>query len=193
MKKSTEPLPAASDLPDIKTGYYGIAEINTAAIRDLCAVADGAALILGFASPDFPLADVASTIKRELAPKTKLILMYLHGAANLLSNDSRPYRRLIGNTELRWIRLSRTNNGIGHLFIEFQILDHNGLPHLYHIGAAVALDDITVADLCLQIDDLTFQEGLFVLRILVLRVLAQISQSNGCFEPLCDFNAFDTL
>ena len=79
LKKSTEPLPAVSDLPDIKTGYYGIAEINAAAIRDLCAVADGAALILGFASPDFPLADVASTIKRELAPKTKLILMTTAG------------------------------------------------------------------------------------------------------------------
>ena len=73
------PLPAAAKADaaqeDIKVAYLGTAELTQARLRPIFDVAQGAALVLGFVSEDVDLGNVASTIKREMPPAAKLLLM----------------------------------------------------------------------------------------------------------------------
>lgn len=52
------PVPAAgapsAELPDIKTAYLSLSEVNAKTIGDLCALAEGPALVMGFLSLTFP-------------------------------------------------------------------------------------------------------------------------------------------
>ena len=77
------PVPAAgapsAELPDIKTAYLRLSEVNAKTIGDLCALAEGPALVMGFLSPDIPVQDATAALKRELKASTKLILMTTAG------------------------------------------------------------------------------------------------------------------
>ena len=64
---------------DIKVLYLSKGELNAANLKNLVDVAEGAALIVGFVSPDLNVADIASKIKNEIPVTTKLILMTTAG------------------------------------------------------------------------------------------------------------------
>ena len=88
-KVSAQAAPVAHDAPksplnapaksDIKTAYLDYNGISAAAVKDLCDVAEGAHLVLGFVSPDLDLADVAAKIKPALPAAAKLIMMTTSG------------------------------------------------------------------------------------------------------------------
>ena len=71
----TTPAPQASAKKDITVAYLGSGELDTARVKQATDVADGAALVLGFVSPDLSLDAVASKIKPALPAGAKLILL----------------------------------------------------------------------------------------------------------------------
>ena len=80
--------PVAQAKQDIKTAYLGMSELDGPHMKDVIDVADGAALVLGFVSPDLELDDVARKVKPQLPPNAKLILMTTSG--ELCHGSSRP-------------------------------------------------------------------------------------------------------
>ena len=77
--------------PDIKAIYLNENELNTNKLNSLCNVAEGAALILGFISPDLSMDSVARSIKSFVPNKTKLILMSTAGELCRTQNSSSYY------------------------------------------------------------------------------------------------------
>lgn len=61
-------------LEDIRVAYLSASELNVANINELCDVADGVALVIGFVSPDNNFSDLATTIKR-LLPASAAFMM----------------------------------------------------------------------------------------------------------------------
>ncbi|MDY3297012.1 hypothetical protein, partial [Selenomonas sp.] len=55
--------PVAQAKQDIKTAYLSMSELDGPHMKDVIDVADGAALVLGFVSPDLELDDVARKVK----------------------------------------------------------------------------------------------------------------------------------
>jgi len=72
-------VPAATDLPDIKTAYLAKSELTALRLKELVDVAEGAAMVMGFASPDLDLSEVARLIKAEIPANTELVLMTTAG------------------------------------------------------------------------------------------------------------------
>ncbi|MBR2215297.1 MAG: FIST C-terminal domain-containing protein [Selenomonadaceae bacterium] len=64
---------------DIRVSYLAQGELDARHLKELCNVAEGAALILGFVSPDLNTDSVAEAIKREIPAGTRLILMTTAG------------------------------------------------------------------------------------------------------------------
>ena len=64
---------------DIRAAYLDEHELNASHLKQLCDVAQGPALVLGFISPDLSMDSVAQSIKRELPNSAKLILMTTSG------------------------------------------------------------------------------------------------------------------
>ncbi|HCB92850.1 MAG TPA: histidine kinase, partial [Selenomonas sp.] len=64
---------------DIKVMYLGVNELDATHLKQLCDVAQGPALVLGFISPDLSMDSVAQSVKRELHSNTKLIMMTTSG------------------------------------------------------------------------------------------------------------------
>ena len=69
------PVTPANAQQDIKVVYLDRHELTGANLKELCDVAGGAALIMGFISPDLSVPEVARAIKQEIPRNTKLILM----------------------------------------------------------------------------------------------------------------------
>lgn len=70
---------AVTDLPDIKTAYLSKSELTALHLKDLVDVAEGAAMVLGFVSPDLDVPEIARLIKAEIPSNTKLLLMTTSG------------------------------------------------------------------------------------------------------------------
>jgi len=70
--------PTSSE-PDIKTAYLHANELDASHLKDLCSLPQGAALVLGFVSPDLDVATVSHQIKQQVPPDTKVILMTTSG------------------------------------------------------------------------------------------------------------------
>ena len=64
---------------DIKVAYLSAHELDSGKLTDVLDVADGAALVMGFVSPDCQLQDVAAKIKRHMPSSAQLILMTTSG------------------------------------------------------------------------------------------------------------------
>ena len=71
--------PAVTELSDIKTAYLAKSELTALRLKELVDVAEGAALVLGFVSPDLDVPEVARLIKAEIPSSTKLLLMTTSG------------------------------------------------------------------------------------------------------------------
>ena len=71
--------PAATELQDIKTAYLSKGELTALRLKELVDVAEGAAFIIGFVSPDLDVAETARSIKAEIPSNTKLLLMTTSG------------------------------------------------------------------------------------------------------------------
>ncbi len=76
---------------DIKVAYLNEHDLNSNALKALCDVADGPALILGFISPDLDMDHVAQSIKREIPGNAKLILMTTSGELCRPANSTTLY------------------------------------------------------------------------------------------------------
>ena len=64
----------------MKVKYLGRSELSSATIKEVCDVADGTALILGFVSPeDGLIQETAAKLRAEIPSSTKLILMTTSG------------------------------------------------------------------------------------------------------------------
>ena len=72
-------VPTAAELPDMKTAYLAKSELTALRLKDLVDVAEGVALIMGFASPDLDLSEVARLIKAEIPSNTEMVLMTTAG------------------------------------------------------------------------------------------------------------------
>lgn len=70
---------AKGKLPDIKNLHLSAAEIDENKMNDLCNIADGVAVVIGFASPDNNFGQIAEKIKRLLPAGTKLLLVSTAG------------------------------------------------------------------------------------------------------------------
>jgi len=77
---------------DIKVEYFRESELDRSHLQSLCDVAEGAALIVGFVSPDLDLTDVAQKIKPNIDPDTKLMMLTTAGELCRTSSDSTIYR-----------------------------------------------------------------------------------------------------
>ena len=64
---------------DIKVAYLSAHELDSGKLTDVLDVADGAALVMGFVSPDCQLQDVAAKIKKHMPSSAQLILMTTSG------------------------------------------------------------------------------------------------------------------
>ena len=71
--------PAVTELSDIKTANLAKSELTALRLKELVDVAEGAALVLGFVSPDLDVPEVARLIKAEIPSSTKLLLMTTSG------------------------------------------------------------------------------------------------------------------
>ena len=71
--------PAAAELSDIKTAYLAKSELTALRLKELVDVAQGAAMVIGFVSPDLDVPEVARLIKAEIPSSTKLLLMTTSG------------------------------------------------------------------------------------------------------------------
>ena len=74
-----KPEPVSAQMQDIRVAYLNKSELDAAHLKQLCDVAQGPALVLGFISPDLSMDSVAQTVKRELPNSAKLILMTTSG------------------------------------------------------------------------------------------------------------------
>jgi len=72
-------VPAAAELSDIKTAYLAKSELTALRLKDLVDVAEGAAMVIGFVSPDLDVPEIARLIKAEIPANTKLLLMTTSG------------------------------------------------------------------------------------------------------------------
>ena len=77
---------------DIKVEYFRESELDRSHLQSLCDVAEGAALIVGFVSPDLDLTDVAQKIKPNIDPDTKLMMLTTAGELCRTNSDSTIYR-----------------------------------------------------------------------------------------------------
>ena len=102
----TAPAPQASTKKDITVSYLGSGELDTARVKQATDVADGAALVLGFISPDLSLDTVASKIKPALPANAKLIL--LTTAGELCHTAKRPLYQEASDTDGRSMVLLET-------------------------------------------------------------------------------------
>lgn len=101
--KKAEAAPKAPSLPNVSTGqnippsedikvlYLSESELNAAKLKELVDIPDGAALIVGFVSPDLDVNSVANKIKREISTTTKLLLMTTAGEICHQANKSSIY------------------------------------------------------------------------------------------------------
>lgn len=64
---------------DIRAAYLSVKDLNAANINKLCDVADGVALVVGFASPDNDFSQLASTIKGLLPANTDFMMISTAG------------------------------------------------------------------------------------------------------------------
>ncbi|WP_346354118.1 methyl-accepting chemotaxis protein [Azotosporobacter soli] len=64
---------------DMQTAYLSFAELSAASIASVCAVADGAALLIAFASPDNDFSQLATTIKQCLPKETAFLMLSTAG------------------------------------------------------------------------------------------------------------------
>ncbi len=71
-------VPASAE-KDIQVLYLNRHELDAAHLKELCQVAQGPALVLGFVSPDLSIDSTAQTIRKELPGNVKLILMTAAG------------------------------------------------------------------------------------------------------------------
>ena len=72
-------VPAATELPDIKTAYLAKSELTALRLKELVDVAGGPAMVIGFVSPDLDVPEVARLIKAEIPSSAKLLLMTTSG------------------------------------------------------------------------------------------------------------------
>ena len=70
---------AAAKKQDIRVEYLREAELDSGNLKNLCDVAEGPALVLGFISEDLDMNRVARTVKGQLPPGTKLIMLSTAG------------------------------------------------------------------------------------------------------------------
>ena len=66
---------AASNKQDMKALYLDRHDLTGTKLKELCDLAEGTALVMGFISPDLSVPEVAHAVKQELPSGTKLILM----------------------------------------------------------------------------------------------------------------------
>ena len=79
-KKNNSPSKTYRDTkPDIKVAYLNESELGTSKLNALCDLAEGAALILGFVSPDLNMDSVARSIHNAVSNKTKILLISTSG------------------------------------------------------------------------------------------------------------------
>ena len=99
-------------------------------------------------------------------------IVNVNNSTNLLAQQCLSERGYIGNFAFIRVSLCGTNNhkSFRTIFSKFQIHNRYTRTHLNYITAA-GFDDIRITDFGLQILNLTFQECLFVFRIIVLGVL----------------------
>ena len=71
--------PKLEEKPDIKAVYLNENELGSGKLNSLCDVAEGAALILGFISPDLNMDRVARSIQNAVSNKTNIILISTSG------------------------------------------------------------------------------------------------------------------
>ncbi|WP_296771286.1 methyl-accepting chemotaxis protein [Selenomonas sp.] len=71
--------PTVTNSPDIKTAYLGKNDLTSLRLKELVDVAEGAALVIGFVSPDVDVPEAARQIKAEIPATTKLLLMTTSG------------------------------------------------------------------------------------------------------------------
>jgi hypothetical protein len=76
---------------DVKSTQLSALEMDAAQIESLCDLPEGAALVLGFASPDNDFPQIAQTIQKMLPPKTKFLLV---STAGELYNDFQAYANI---------------------------------------------------------------------------------------------------
>jgi len=77
-----------TNLEDIKVAYLSVKEVNAANVNKLCDVADGVALVVGFASPDNNFSQLAKTIK-DLLPANADFMM-ISTAGELCNSADNP-------------------------------------------------------------------------------------------------------
>lgn len=70
---------AAAEMADSKTAYWEVSEISEKAVRDICDVAGGTALMLGFAAADCDFAALGALIRKYLAAGIELLLVSTEG------------------------------------------------------------------------------------------------------------------
>ena len=83
--------PIRDERPDIKVAYINESELNSNKVKSVCDVPEGAALILGFISPDLSIDSVARSIKSTVSGKTKIILISTAGELCRTPNSSSYY------------------------------------------------------------------------------------------------------
>lgn len=69
----------APTLEDIRVAYLSVTELNATTINKLCDVANGVALVVGFASPDNNFSQLATTIKGLLPANVAFMMMSTAG------------------------------------------------------------------------------------------------------------------
>ena len=79
LQAAAKPAAPAADLPDIRSAYLHRSELTAAKLKPLFEVPGGPAIVLGFVSPDNPMAEIASSIKGSLPQGAKLLLVSTAG------------------------------------------------------------------------------------------------------------------
>ena len=90
-------VPPVAGVADVRTTYLAASEINSSTVKELCDVAEGVHLILGFVSPDLSLDDVARKIRPEIPAAAKLVMMTTSGELCRDKADKRLYREAPDN------------------------------------------------------------------------------------------------
>ena len=70
----TQPPPGTAQ-QDMKAVYLNRSELSGGKVKELCNLPGGTALVMGFISPDLSVPEVARTLKQEMPPNARLILM----------------------------------------------------------------------------------------------------------------------
>ena len=104
--------------------------------------------------------------------------IHIDGAPDFLSEERLAERGLIRDLSFIGIRLRRTDDEERLLLVKLQILNRHTAAHRHSLAVA-RLDDVGVANLVLELLNLALEKCLLILRVIVLRVLGEITESNG--------------